>query len=76
MKAALDNGDTSDGESDSRTQNWRIQLNSATARLYDIERVLGENTTKFQQLSTAAGSSEIKLKDAAQGADKIGRDVE
>ena len=57
LKAALDNASASFGQSDSRTQNWRIQLNNATATLNDMERELSENTTKIDQLTTAAGSS-------------------
>lgn len=76
LAAALDNAASSFGESDSRTQNWRIQLNNATATLNDMERELGENTAKIDELSTAAGSSEGEFKDAASGADKLGREVD
>ncbi len=76
LAAALDNAASSFGESDSRTQNWRIQLNNATATLNDMERELGENTAKIDELSTAAGSSEGEFKDAASGADKLGDQVD
>lgn len=76
LKGALDNASASFGESDSRTQNWRIQLNNATATLNDMERELGENTAKIDQLTTAAGASEGELKDAASGADKLSGEVD
>ena len=54
LKAALDNASASFGQSDSRTQNWRIQLNNATATLNDMERELSENTTKIDQIGRAS----------------------
>lgn len=76
LKAALDNASASFGQSDSRTQNWRIQLNNATATLNDMERELADNTSRIEDLSTATGDSEDELKDAARGADKLGREVD
>jgi small-conductance mechanosensitive channel len=63
LEAALRNASESFGDSDRRTQNWRIQLNNAKASLNDMERELENSTSDVDDLGES-------LDEAGESAEK------
>ena len=62
LRAALKNASESFGETDRRTQNWRIQLNNAEAALNDMNRELNESESAVEDAGDAAEKSGSKFK--------------
>ena len=69
LSAALENSSASFGENDSRTRNWQIQLNNATATLLDMERELKKN-------NDALDDAEREMDDVSDSADDMAEDIE
>jgi len=78
LRSALDNASASFGENDKRTQNWKIQLNNATATLNDMERELKQNEQTIDELGdefTQSGKKADKFGDELEGAAKDADDA-
>ncbi len=69
LRSALSNAASSFGETDKRTQAWKIQLNNAQAELNGMEKELKENQSALK--STSSG-----MDDAKKSADKMGDEIE
>ena len=69
LRSALANAAESFGENDRRTQQWRIQLNNATATLNDMERELDRN-------NAALDDAEREMDDVADSADDMGEEID
>ena len=69
LRSALANAAESFGENDRRTQQWKIQLNNATATLNDMERELDRN-------NAALDDAEREMDDVADSADDMGEEID
>lgn len=69
LRSALSSAASSFGETDKRTQAWKIQLNNAQAELNGMEKELKENQSALK--STSSG-----MDDAKKSADKMGDEIE
>ena len=69
LRSALANASEFFGENDRRTQNWQIQLNTATAALNNMERELEQNEKAIDELGD-------EMQQAARQADNFGDEME
>ena len=68
LRSALSNASDSFGETDKRTQNWKVQLNNAQAELNQMEKELKDNTS-------ALDSTGKEMDEAKKSADKMGDEI-
>ena len=66
LRSALENAASSFGENDSRTKNWRIQLNNAQATLNDLESELKDNNEALAKFGDEADGAGDDAKTAAK----------
>ena len=69
LTEALENAAENFGENDSRTKDWQIKLNEATAALNKMEHELNENEQELEELEKAE-------REAAEKTDKLGDEAE
>ena len=68
LRSALSNASDSFGETDKRTQKWKVQLNNAQAELNQMEKELKDNTS-------ALDSTGKEMDEAKKSADKMGDEI-
>nr|WP_231994798.1 hypothetical protein [Vaginimicrobium propionicum] len=66
LRSALENAASSFGENDSRTKNWRIQLNNAQATLNDLEGELKDDNAALSKFGDEADGAGDDAKTAAK----------
>ena len=75
LREALQSAATAYGESDKKTNDWKVSLNNAEAQLANMERELDANRQALQDVTDSADDAGDGLEDVGEKADDTGNDV-